>query len=100
MSGPDQVRARLVEIWGLTGDEAEAIFTGDNALSKAFIIHGDLDALFQDFDVERKWMREPKPWLYGASPIEAITKGKIDSVYYAAAWIGGRRDGPSYGWDV
>jgi len=91
VTGPEQVRAKLVEIWQLTDDEAAAIFRDARALCVAFIIHGDLDALFQDLEAEHRWMREPKTQFNGRTPIEAMAQGFQNNVATLAAYLSGRR---------
>ena len=80
ISGPDQVRAELRGIWQLDDLEFDLILRGNNALAQAFLIHGGLDALFMDFAVERKWMREPKSWLDGMTPVKAMVSGRVSDV--------------------
>ena len=91
LSGPEQVRAKLVEVWQLTDNEAAVIFRDDRALCVAFIIHGDLDALFQDFEAEHRWMREPKAQFNGRTPIESMAQGFESDVATLAAYLSGRR---------
>ncbi len=83
MTGPEQVRAKLTEIWQLTDDEAAAILWGDAALAQALLIHSDLDALFQDYAVELKWVREPKSWLDGRTPIGHMASDRADGLIRA-----------------
>jgi hypothetical protein len=85
MSGPDQVRAELRGIWQLDDAEFAAILHGDAPLAQAFIIHSDLDALFQDYAVERTWMRDPKSWLDGRTPIEHMASDRADGLI--RAWL-------------
>jgi len=91
LTGPEQGRAKLVEIWHLTDDEAAAIFRNDRALCVAFIVHGDLDVLFQDWVVELRWMRTPREDFDGRSPIEMMMVGREDEVKELLEWLSCRR---------
>lgn len=91
MTGPEQVRAKLVEIWQLTDDEAAAIFRDDRALCVAFIIHGDLDAALARRETEVLWLRSPHGGFGGLTPIEMMMAGREDEVANMLEWISGRR---------
>jgi transcriptional regulator with XRE-family HTH domain len=107
-TGPVKFAAKLEKIWRLDGKELGKLlgFEDEEDVRDLMLglrnldtrdakdrvrhlmrIREALHSLFQNFDAEREWLREPRPELQGQSPLALLLEGSMENLLTVSQFV-------------
>jgi hypothetical protein len=107
-TGPVKFVAKLLETWDLDEGELAKLLGFERKIDVVDLISGArkltsrdakdrvrhllaireaLHSLFRDVDVERGWLREPRPELGGQSPLALLLEGSMENLLTVSQFV-------------